>query len=123
MFNPLVKLKSLWRGKWLELLQYSNTNKTSEIIKRTTSDRYYSGVNSLCFRNSQILLIKNLRIPTQTHIIELPAGLCETNFTVEENGRREVQEETGFTVKNYWDNWGSNEMPGDPVSSNEGGYI
>ena len=89
---------------------------------------YYGGVNVVCILDNEmpnkdqpkILLIENLRIPTEKRMIEFPAGLCETGWTLAENAEREVEEETGFKVKKWMD-VDSGVLVADPYNCTEQG--
>lgn len=96
-----------YHGKWLRLDQ---TEQGEDIISRTTSEKYFSGVNILAIKEPNtlkdgasdtysspfnLIVIGNYRVPAERRILEVPAGLAEKGMTVEENILKEMKEETG----------------------------
>lgn len=131
--------RSVYKGKWLELIQDDShsRNLSSDFIKRNseTVSPDHSGVVSisllpndlttlgeLSMENLDIILIENLRIPSGRHILESPAGLCDKEFSIEENAMREVQEETGYRVKKIVSQTKSPKLSADPHHSTEEDY-
>ncbi len=51
--------------------------------------------------DNKILMVKQYRKPIEKAIIELPAGKLDKNEDVEECGRRELEEETGYKAKEF----------------------
>lgn len=51
-------------------------------------------------KNKEVVLEKNFRVPLETHVIELPAGLTDKEGESEaEAAKRELFEETGYVAK------------------------
>jgi ADP-ribose pyrophosphatase len=49
----------------------------------------------------RILLVKQFRLPAEADLWELPAGRLDPGETPLEAAKRELQEETGYTAKNW----------------------
>ena len=90
-----------YSGKWLEL-EASTENNGDDIIRRTTSDRFYGGVKLIPIKETgnsedlgEMILIGNYRIPSDSRVLEFPAGLAEIGLSLKENAMKELREETG----------------------------
>jgi ADP-ribose pyrophosphatase len=53
-------------------------------------------------KENKIVCIRNYRIPIESNIIELPAGLMDTNASPEEQIRKELSEETGYVCEKIY---------------------
>lgn len=45
-----------------------------------------------------LILVKNFRYPINSYCLEFPGGMIDENETVEQAAKREVWEETGYTI-------------------------
>ncbi len=51
--------------------------------------------------DNKILMVKQYRKPIEKAILELPAGKLDKNEDIEECGRRELEEETGYKTREF----------------------
>lgn len=49
----------------------------------------------------KLVMVENYRYPIDEFVLELPAGLIDEGETPEETARRELEEETGFILKDF----------------------
>ena len=94
----------LARGRWFGIMhaRKDSPQQERELVVRMTQGKFFAGVNVFPIQLSakegephRLVLIENFRIPVWGAVLEEPAGLAEVGSTVEENGLREVREETG----------------------------
>ena len=88
----------MYKGKWVGIAVTEDND--TEMILRTTDDKYFAGVNVfpvkvLSEKSATLHLIENFRIPIWKKVLEAPAGLAEFGSSIEENALRELEEETG----------------------------
>lgn len=92
--------KVLWQGRFLRgvLISYKDgrcgTVRLWESVERVGCDGVV-GIVPITDDN-EVVLIRQFRPPVNTHVIELPAGLCDPGETMEGAARRELIEETGY---------------------------
>lgn len=96
--NDVNEIKTIAEGKYLGLYQ----NGKWEFAKRPNSTACVAILPILNKEN--IILIEQFRIPTQSRVIEIPAGLVgdEAEFVDEslpDTANRELIEETGYSGK------------------------
>ena len=48
--------------------------------------------------DGKYILIKQFRLPINAYVLETPAGIIETGYTLEELALKELREETGYTT-------------------------
>ena len=84
-------------------------NRGDDIIRRTTSDRFYGGVKLIPIKETserenlgEMILIGNYRIPSDSRVLEFPAGLAEKGLSLKENAMKELKEETGVIFIFYF---------------------
>ena len=51
--------------------------------------------------DENILMVEQYRKPYEKNLLEIPAGKLDKNEDIEACGRRELEEETGYTAKNF----------------------
>ncbi|CAD8166456.1 unnamed protein product [Paramecium pentaurelia] len=113
-------------GKWLHFkLLLFNINDRQKIWEYTEKPPGYRGgvrvIPIVRYKNkpSKIIIVANFRPPIRKYCLEFPGGLIDKEGTPQENGIRELKEETGYiaTLNNYQhkdvitrtDPWKSNE--------------
>lgn len=108
--NPLVETKYLSMYE-AEYKNKNNNNKTWMIASRKNKseveDIYFNdkedSIDAVVIipihkEEDKIVLIRQFRIPINSYVIELPAGLVDGNEGYEEAVRRELKEETGLDL-------------------------
>eukprot|EP01017_Pseudomicrothorax_dubius_P005996 TRINITY_DN11643_c0_g1_i2.p1 TRINITY_DN11643_c0_g1~~TRINITY_DN11643_c0_g1_i2.p1 ORF type:complete len:210 (+),score=56.19 TRINITY_DN11643_c0_g1_i2:200-829(+) len=120
--GQILEERVLFQGKWLSLYQVDTkigekVIKNYEVVKRTTHiDKPFDGVTVIPIvkfkeKKSHLLLISQYRPPINQFCLEFPAGLIEDGETLLDCCRREVKEETGYTIDRLIG------MPGDERSA------
>lgn len=103
--NNMAKINettTLAKGKFLELQRISFTNDDGKELQWEACQRV-NKVNAVSMfairpRAKAIVLVRQFRAPIGKYCIECPAGLIEGGETVMESARRELLEETGYTI-------------------------
>lgn len=91
-------------GKWTRMMkakwQHNGAEGTWEYVGRKGDGRGIV-IIPFYFEDDQrtFILIKQKRIPTDSYVIEFPAGLVDTGEELEASALRELQEETGAQGK------------------------
>ena len=132
----VTKQEEVHRAKWLILssCSYSTPNPPPqprtphtgwEYVTRTTKLGIYPDGASLIpilkypDGSQKLCLIANHRPPVGKYMLEFPAGLLDPNETVETAARRELLEETGYTLTGIRDTSFGQAIFIDPWKSNE----
>jgi ADP-ribose pyrophosphatase len=99
----VIDRKSLWKGKFIETVSISYKDHNGIL-------REWEAVNRLNTKGvvviipitekNELVLIKQYRPVLDRYVIELPAGLVETNEDYMAAGKRELIEETGYSSEN-----------------------
>lgn len=64
--------------------------------------RHPGGVAILAFKDSStIIMVEQFRKPFDSMMLEIPAGKLEKGENIEECGKRELEEETGYKAKKF----------------------
>ena len=99
----VIDRKLLWKGKFIETvsISYKDHNKILrewEAVNRLNT----KGVVVIIpiTEKNELVLIKQYRPALDRYVIELPAGLVETNEDYMAAGKRELIEETGYSSEN-----------------------
>jgi 8-oxo-dGTP diphosphatase len=90
--TPLATQDAAWMGGALGL------RIASCLCAEPPPIAYVNSVRCIVFQGDSVLVIRGIRGPTDLHIV--PGGRREGDETLEETLRREVLEETGWTVTN-----------------------
>lgn len=94
--------KLVYDGKFIQTIEryFIDTNGNPgvwEMVRRKSNGRIV--VIAAITAEKEIILEKHFRIPFRSYVIELPAGLMDRDKEKEEElARRELLEETGYTV-------------------------
>ncbi|CAD8082883.1 unnamed protein product [Paramecium primaurelia] len=105
-FNTKVDEQLIYEGKWLHYkflhFQVNGHKKVWEFVERPPGHR--GGVEIIPIikykdKHSQLIIIANFRPPIRKFCLEFPSGLVDQEGTIEENGLREIKEETGYTAQ------------------------
>ena len=99
----VINRKSLWKGKFIETISISYKDHKGVL-------REWEAVSRLNIKGvvvvipfteyNELILIKQFRPALDRYVIELPAGLVETNEDYMAAGKRELIEETGYSSEN-----------------------
>jgi 8-oxo-dGTP pyrophosphatase MutT (NUDIX family) len=91
---------SIPNGKWLELNKITYIDAKGVSREWETVDRVNSFGAAVMIPtlkpSNELLLIKQYRPPTNSYVIEFPAGLIDQGETAEVTAIRELKEETGY---------------------------
>lgn len=63
--------------------------------------RHHGGVGILAIKDDKIILVKQFRYAYDQDTIEIPAGKLELNEDSQKAGARELEEETGYSAKQF----------------------
>lgn len=114
--NKIKKLTLLKETKFLSLYDSEYENKKGKLKHWTLASRKnFDTLNAQYFKGKEermdaviivafhldfnkLVCIKQFRVPLNNYIYELPAGLIDGEESIEEAARRELMEETGFTL-------------------------
>lgn len=114
--SRIKKLTLLKETKFLSLYDSEYENKNGKLKHWTMASRknlgtlnaqYFQGkeekmdaviIVALHLDTNKLVCIRQFRVPLDDYIYELPAGLVDGDESIEEATRRELMEETGFTL-------------------------
>lgn len=106
----IITKQPLWAGKFLRtvLIKYSTHCNSSNMIETRDWESVErvncSGIVAMVplTDDGHVILIKQFRPPVNGYVIELPAGLCDNDESLEDAARRELIEETGYAPGDLW---------------------
>ena len=99
----VINHKSLWKGKFLEIISISYKDRKGVIREWEAVNRLnVEGVVIIIpiTEKEELILIKQFRPALDSYVIELPAGLVENEEDYITAGKRELIEETGYSSDN-----------------------
>ncbi len=95
-----LESKSVYQGKIVNLRVDTVRLPSGRVATREVVEHS----NSVCIvpidENGDVILVRQYRTPTQSPLLELPAGGVEAGEVSEETVQRELQEETGYRAGN-----------------------
>ena len=103
-FMKILKTETIFDGKYLKLKRKHFKTKNGkmgfwECVERKRIKSMFVAIFALT-KNKEVILERNYRIPLESYIIELPAGLCDKKGESEiKAAKRELLEETGYRAK------------------------
>jgi ADP-ribose pyrophosphatase len=96
----VINRKSLWKGQFIETISISYKDHKGVLREWEAVSRLNTkGVVIIIpiTKRKELILIKQYRPALDRYVIELPAGLVETNEDYIAAGKRELIEETGYS--------------------------
>ena len=126
--NRIEELTPLAQTKFLSLYDAKYTNKANKenhwiIASRKKyedlKEQYFNGkkddidavvIAALHKQSNKLVLVKQFRIPLNDYVYELPAGLIDSNESIEATLERELKEETGLNVVEINKNLGRRQL-------------
>ena len=95
-----VKSEEIFDGKILNLkLEYFE--KDDKVLRREIVEHKDAVAIFPINEKGYVYLVKQFRFPIQENFLEIPAGLVEVGENYEDTALRELQEEIGFSSKNW----------------------
>lgn len=92
-----VKQELIFSGRLIKLYIEEWTDGEKTYLREVV--RHPGAVGVLPLYGENVILVKQFRQAVREYLIEIPAGLIEPEEHPEETARREVEEETGFSVE------------------------
>ena len=98
----VTKKDCVFQGNYLRVVEKcletrSGENHIWETVERTTIGTRGAVVVIALTKEREVILERNWRVPSESFVIQLPAGLCDVaGECEEETARRELLEETGY---------------------------
>jgi len=94
----------LFRGNWAEIVEFSYEDDKKQVRKWEGLHRKHRAEAVIIVARMQpsgrFIIIRQFRPPTNSYILEFPAGLVDPGETLETTAIRELLEETGLTTVN-----------------------
>ncbi len=98
--SRVLKEQLLYCGNWSELVEISYEDDAKQIRKWEGLHRKHRAAAVIIVAqlrpSGQYILIRQFRPPTDSYILEFPAGLVDPGETLETTATRELLEETGY---------------------------
>lgn len=104
MIERIKTTKLLYKGKFLDFIEDEIEIESEPVIKSTR--QYFIHPGGVCvvpIIDDKIALIRQYRTPIQKIIYEIPAGKLDHGEDPFEAGKRELQEETGYSSNKWTD--------------------
>lgn len=113
----ILNREIVYNGKFVRINKKTFRTKNGkegfwEVVERQNMHKRIVIVFALT-KNKEVILEKNYRVPLETYVIELPAGLTDKAGELEiEAAKRELFEETGYKAKEMIEIFSSVGAPG-----------
>ena len=101
--SHVIREDSLYSGRWAEMIEFSFEDDDKRLRKWEGLHR--KGQTSAVIIVARLMptgryiIIRQFRPPTDSYILEFPAGLVDPGEDIEKTATRELLEETGFSGK------------------------
>jgi len=96
----VIDEKILFRGSWSEIVEFSYEDDKKQIRKWEGMHRKYRTEAVIIVAqmkpSGRFIIIRQFRPPTNSYILEFPAGLVDPGESLETTAIRELLEETGY---------------------------
>jgi ADP-ribose pyrophosphatase len=96
-----IKTEQLFHGRIIDLILEEIEDPPGNIRRREIVSHPGGSVVIPLLENGDVLLVRQYRYPLKKFILEAPAGKLEPQEDPLEAAKRELQEETGYTAKQY----------------------
>mgnify|MGYP000191477127 CR=1 FL=1 len=97
--------KLLFRGNWAEIVEFSYEDDKKQVRKWEGLHRKHRAEAVIIVARMQpsgrFIIIRQFRPPTNSYILEFPAGLVDPGESQETTAIRELFEETGYRAKRW----------------------
>lgn len=95
-----IKSEMIYEGRILNLRVDTVELKNRKYSKREIVE-HANAVTIIALKDEKVIFVRQYRKAIDKELIELPAGLIESNELPKEAAKRELQEEIKFDAKNY----------------------
>lgn len=101
--SHVIKEHLLYSGRWAEMIKFSYEDEEKKLrqwegLQRKDQTSAVIIVAKLK-PSGRYIIIRQFRPPTDSYILEFPAGLVDPGEDIESTAKRELLEETGFSGK------------------------
>ena len=98
--SHVLKEQLLYSGRWSEMVEFSYEDDEKQVRKWEGLHRKYRAAAVIIIAklkpSGRYILIRQFRPPTDSYILEFPAGLVDPGENPETTATRELLEETGY---------------------------
>ena len=98
--SSVLEEQLLYQGRWSNLVEFSYEDEKKELRKWEGLHRKNNAEAVIIIAkmspSERYIIIRQFRPPTNSYIIEFPAGLVDAGETLDQTAIRELSEETGY---------------------------
>ena len=98
--SSVLEEQLLYQGRWSNLVEFSYEDEKKQIRKWEGLHRKNNAEAVIIIAkmkpSDRYIIIRQFRPPTNSYILEFPAGLVDSGETREQTATRELSEETGY---------------------------
>ena len=98
--SSVLEEQLLYQGRWSNLVEFSYEDEKKQIRKWEGLHRKNNAEAVIIIAkmepSERYIIIRQFRPPTNSYILEFPAGLVDSGETREQTATRELSEETGY---------------------------
>lgn len=102
LFEKTLSSKEIYNGKIINVVKDTVELENQKIAFREVVNHPGGVCIAALTENNELLFVKQFRYPYKEVVLELPAGKLEKGQNPLENGKRELQEETGAIGTDYF---------------------